>query len=497
MTRHITLTVLILSACAALSPADTFKHRQTGETFTGFLTQKQNKGRTLVYIEKDQNFTPMSLAEYEVTRDDKGRRNSVIFIPVRNEEAIISRDVAQTLADTIVDASNKGPRCIVLEIDSPGGRGDYMKIITTAISNTTNCPVIAYITGGAFGGAYSAAAPVAMACEKIYIAGDAVMGSAAPVVGHTTTAESIAEYQELYGSDMLAGFAPYTASLAANRNRPTALAMALLDKSLEIVEVEGPDGNRAYINKLDLKPQQTIVRTVSKVETRTFTERDANGAATTRDVTQMVLTLRAEQAVTAKLADKLVGSRDELLADLKAADAQITYTRNIEPAVRKYTAARRNVASSLVQVDVLQQRVDQLQAQLDRVDEQIRTTPTTVEQRRYDTNTGYMPRGETFYRGSNRTARRLRNSRVPNTVNRGDRYGQTDSVVVQEPSLAAGQLVDELAFTLGDLIRSYRRVMGLVRRDPGVLPTTVTVDGLQRNLDASVAMQDALMIRFR
>ncbi|MBE0534824.1 MAG: hypothetical protein IH624_04080 [Phycisphaerae bacterium] len=492
MSRHITLSILILAVCAAVSGADTFKHRQTGETFTGFVTQKENQGRTLVYSEKDKNFSPLPLAEYEVTRDNHGRRNSVVFIPIRNEEAIISQDVAQTIADTIVDASNKGPRYIVLEIDSPGGRGDFMKIITTAIAATDNCPVIAYISGGPFGGAYAAAGPVALACEKIYIAGDAVMGSAAPVVGRNATAENVAEYQELYNSDTLAGFASYTASLAAKRNRPLPLAMALLDKSIEIIEVDGPDGNRVFIPRPDLKPQQTIVRTVSKIETKTLTERDAGGATTVREITQMVLTLRAQQAVAAKLADKLVGSRDELLADLGAADAQITYTRGVENAVRKYVAAKRNVQSELVQVDYLQQRTEQLQAQLNRLDEQVRTNPTTIEQRRYDTGLG----GETFYRGTERSLRRVRETRVP-TASRRSGLGRTDSVVIQEPSAAAGQLVNELAMTLADLVRSYRRVIGLVRRDPGVLPTTVTIDSLQRNLDAAIAMQNALMIRFR
>ena len=145
MSRQIALIVLVFAFCVALCPADTFKHRQSGEVFHGFVTQKQSREKTLVYVEKDKSFKPLPLAEYEVTRDDKGRRNSIVVIPIRFEEAIISKSVAQTIAKMIVDASNKGPRYILLEIDSPGGRGDYMKMISAAISGTTNCPVIAYI----------------------------------------------------------------------------------------------------------------------------------------------------------------------------------------------------------------------------------------------------------------------------------------------------------------------------------------------------------------
>jgi len=59
------------------------------------------------------------------------------------------------------------------------------------------------------------------------------------------------------------------------------------------------------------------------------------------------------------------------------------------------------------------------------------------------------------------------------------------------------QLVDELAYTLANLIGEYRRLSGLVRRDPGALPTTLTMDGLQRRLDTAIARQRNLMIRFR
>ena len=41
-----------------------------------------------------------------------------------------------------------------------------MKIVTNAITETNNCPVIAYITGGDFG-AHTRRGP-GLACEKIY-----------------------------------------------------------------------------------------------------------------------------------------------------------------------------------------------------------------------------------------------------------------------------------------------------------------------------------------
>ena len=496
MSRQIVLIALIIAFCVALCPADTFKHRQSGEVFYGFLTQKQSRGKTLVYVEKDKAFKPLPLAEYEVTRDEKGRRNRIIVIPIMYEEAIVSRAVAQTIARMIVEASNKGPRYIILEIDSPGGRGEYMKMISATISGTTNCPVIAYISGGPYGGAYSAAATIALACEKIYIAGDAVMGSVAPVMGRSPAAENVTEFYELFNSDNLAGYGSYVASLAANRQRPAALAMAMLDKSMEIIEVEDPDGNRKFVNKTDRNPQEKIVRTISRTETHSVTETTDSGT-TTRDIMKMVLTVGADEAVGAGMVDKVVGSRNEILADLGAADAGITYARTIQAAVKKYVAVKRNVNKCVAQIDFLQQRVDQLRAQLDLADEQIRTNPTTRQRRNYDGGydpyNGYGLGRERFYRGTDRS----RNSRGSRSSTRRDGFRGSESVMAFEPSAAMFQLVDELAYTLADLIGEYRRLMGLVRRDPGALPTTLTIDGLQRRLAAAVALQRNLMMRFR
>jgi len=495
MSRQIALIALIIAFCVALCPADTFKHRQSGEEFYGFLTQKQSRDKTLVYIEKDKAFKPLSLAEYEVTRNEKGRRNSVIVIPITYEEAIVSRAVAKTIAKTIVDASNKGPRYIILVLDSPGGRGEYMQMISAAITSTTNCPIIAYIPGGPYGGAYSASATIALACEKIYIAGDAVMGSVAPTLGRSPTAENVAEYYELFNSDNLAGYGSYVAALAANHQRPAVLAKAMLDKSMEIVEVKDPDENKKFINKKDKKPQEAILRTISRAEAHSVTETTDRGT-TTQDIVKMVLTIGADEAVGAGLVDKVVGSRDELLADLGAADAGITYVRTIQSAVKKYAAVKQNVIKSVAQIEFLQQRVDELKAQLNLADEQVRTNPATRQRRSYDGSydpyNGYGRGTDQVYSSS-----RGRNSRRPrNSINRRNSSRGSESVMAFEPSAAMFQLVEELAYTLTDLIGEYRRLIGLTRRDPGVLPTSLTMDGLQRRLAAAAALQRNLMMRF-
>jgi len=304
------------------------------------------------------------------------------------------------------------------------------------------------------------------------------------------------EFYELFSSDSLAAYSSYVATLAANRQRPAALAAAMLDKSMEIIEVEDPDGNRRFINKADRSPQEAVIRTVSKTESHSITETTESGT-TKREVMKMVLTIRADEAVRAGMADKVVASRREMLEDLGAGDAGITITRSVDTAIKKYVALKRNVDQSISQIDFLEQRVGELQAQLDRADEQVRTNPTTRERRSYgggyDPYDGYGIGRERFYRGTDRL-RGLRSRR--NTTRRGG-YRGSESVLMFEPSGGMLQLVDELAYTLANLIGEYRRLSGLVRRDPGALPTTLTVDGLQRRLDTAIARQRNLMIRFR
>ncbi len=84
MAKHIYSIASILLAVSVSCPADTFKHRQTGEIFHGFATQKTIGSRTRVYIAEQEHFKPVVLAEYEVTPDPQGRGNHVFIIPLNS-----------------------------------------------------------------------------------------------------------------------------------------------------------------------------------------------------------------------------------------------------------------------------------------------------------------------------------------------------------------------------------------------------------------------------
>mgnify|MGYP000023413416 CR=1 FL=1 len=462
MTRHITLaTVVIL--CTAICCADTFKHRETGEVFNGFATQKSIGNRTRVYNADLKTFKPLVLGQYDVTPNARGRRNNVIVMPLKQAEVLLSKAVSEALANAIVDASNKGPRFIVIEIDNPGGRGEYMKHISTTITKTFNCPTVAYISGGTYGGAYSAATAVALACDKIYIAPQAVMGSVAPPVGMATGHEDPQSAVETYSPKNLSAYNSYVAALAEQNNRPGAIAMAMLDRSIEVIEVADKNGKRSFINRADRRPDQSIVRSLTR---------------TTGQGAEAVLTLTPSDAVAGGIAEKVVGSLPELLTDMGAADAKLIRGGQVDKTIRKFIAARRNLGEILASIDYLQKRADELESQLnEREKQELQNT----RQREY-----------------RRDSSGRRSSRIysyDGDIRRRRGRGETEIVTRSEPMVDTLRLRDELALVLNDLIIGYNKAIALARRWPGALPQNMTLRTLEQRLISAQTLQNDVVFR--
>jgi ATP-dependent protease ClpP protease subunit len=469
MTRQIAFISVAILLCAALCTADTFKHRPSGDVFHGFATQKSIGNRTRVYNDELKSFKPINLAEYDVTPNAKGRRNSVVVIPLNQGEVLLSKVISEALGKAIVDASNKGPKFIVLEIDSPGGRGQYMKDISTTIAKTRNCPIVAFINADKFGGAYSAAAVVALACEKIYISQDATMGAVAPPLGSATGYEDNQTNIETYSSKNLSTYNNYVAALAEKKNRPGAVAMAMVDRNIGAIEVTDKNGqNRDIINRADRRPNQTIVRTWAQA-----TGQDGEAA----------LMLTPSDAVYTRMADKVVSSLSDLLADMAAADAKLIKSGQVNKTVRKFLAARRSLNEVLASVDYLQKRTDQLEWQLNKRETQ--ELDSTVER---EVRSGRPGRGRQRASTSGQQVYFPKGSR-------SRRPNQTETVTGTEPMVATMRLRNELSLVLTDLIRSYNRAIGLARRWPGALPLDMTLQTLENKLVAARTLQNDVVYR--
>ena len=481
--KHIVAVILVL--LVGLSGADTFKHRETGEVFHGFATQNQRQGKTLVFVSEENTFKPLSLSEYDHTPDNKGRRDVVYVLAVDQPEILLSKVVSDALAQRIIDVSNQGPLLIVLAIDNPGGQGAYMRTVANAVMQTTNCPVVAFVQGQKHGGAYSAATVLALACEKVYVAPGAVMGSVAPLVSRI---QGMTEGQGLamYSPEYLASYGAFVASLAERKGRPPVVAKALVDRTLDVVEVEDPYGAKAVIDVKDRSTNQKVLRHLTQVSEPIHG--DTTGTGSSVATASFVLTLTANQAKELGLADEVIGSVEEITRGMGLEPERIVQSRPVDQAVKQYVATKRNIEQSLATIARLETRVEDLQRQVGQLEEQIRQGTMTRELRqgdRYyystDRDGGY---NDPYRYYQDRTLRSRRYDR------RRGGTGRTETLRAEQPMLSPAVVYRELMVTSNDLIREYRRVLNMGKRFPGALPLDMPLTVIQQRLDTAIALQN-------
>jgi hypothetical protein len=506
---------MVLAAVAGLAlsvNADTFKNKQSGETFYGFRTQKSSANQTLVYNDTTKKLTPLNLRDYDVAMDDKGRRNSVVMVSITDAEALLSEAVAKIISEAIVKASNTGPRFVLLKIDNPGGRGEYMKELCSTVSKTDNCKVVAYIPGGSFGGAHSAAAVMALACDKIYIAPNASISSIAPFVDMPSE-----DFVKMYSSDTLASFSIFAATLAEQHQRPALIAKSLLDKRLSLVEVTDTDGRTSIIEKNLRQPTQTIVKTICEGFSESLEQPAASANAKPSsstippDIHNRVLNLTAGDAVRLKLADRVVNSVQDVLSEMNAADAQVANAPGIETAVKQFAAAQKNIRQRLAKIEFLETRTATLEEQLNTVEQQIRTTPATRTQTRNSRGRVYTSDGKYHSSNSENVVTGYSKNATDNRYATNDnRYadnvggthpdtvgGMTDSETVTsaESSAVVNQTKVELSYVLTDLISEYRQTINTAKRWTGALPAEIQMQTLEKNMNSAMALAENLRRR--
>ncbi|RKY13927.1 MAG: hypothetical protein DRP52_01480 [Planctomycetota bacterium] len=476
------IRVAILFICVSFSVADTFKHKESGEVFSGFATQKVTGGKTLVYNADESKMAPVVLSDYDITSDSKGRRNTVSLLLLNQPEVFLSDVVSKKAAAAITDTSNKGPQAIILQIDGPGGRGDAMKTIADAVSQTTNCPVIAYISEGA----YSAAAVVALACDKIYINSTAGIGAVSSGAGGIVGDQSYGESLSIYSSDTLLSYTPLVTALAREHSRPELLAKALIDKRVSIIEVANIDGSRAFVGKDDRQATQTLIRTVCEGMSA-----DKSDTVSPADIIGKVLNLTAQDAVELSLADGIAKSVREIPAAIGVAEAKITLVSGIEKVIKKYNTIRRNIADGLFRIEQYEADIEILSNQFSTIDNQLRTGTQTRELSRGEAGYRSSRSRQTFGSDYDQDADGIaRSGRSRNTDRDSLPHAQT--ITTEEPRVRIEMVYDQLITALRDVVSEYRRTLNLVKRWPGGLPPKVSRAMLQKDMDSASVELDRL-----
>jgi ATP-dependent protease ClpP protease subunit len=284
-----------------MAVGDTFIPKSGGSALHGYLTSQTEGAKTIV-VTQEQGQLSVNLSDYKIQPDSQGRKPHVAVISIPGVIELEMETAAFEKA--VVEEADRGPLCIVVEIDSPGGRVDLVKRMCSALSSAKYCPTVAYVRGGKHGGAYSGGAVVAMACPKLYMAKDTAIGAASMIL-HTDKSGPMDLKKVLgeeVGEKMNSAWRNYVGSLAELNNRPGLLAKAMVDKDIAVVEVEH-NGKRQFVEPFNQQTGDKVVKTWSR-----------KGS---------ILTLTAMEAVQCGIADGTAASRNELLSAMKVASAAI------------------------------------------------------------------------------------------------------------------------------------------------------------------------------
>jgi membrane-bound ClpP family serine protease len=319
------LLVLLLAVVRFVAGSDSFTHNTTGQVLHGYRTGRIEDGLAVVYTIQ-QGFTKLDLSEWVVSMNHLGRKHQVVVISL--DGPLDLQVVSEALHRAISEASEAGAVLILLEIDSPGGRTEYIERLCDLIIRIDYCPVTAFVRGGRFGGALSGASAVALACDKICMAPNTTIGAASLVKSYSAVSEdrlSIAWEQ-------------YLAWLAQRRNCPGLLARAMVDKDISVIEIIR-DGKRLFIDPAEKEPNDVFVSR--------WTESGS------------LLTLTAVEAVQCGIAESVVADRSELLQKIGAASAEIVVRddaaeaeRTFRKAKLKFARLRRSLDANIKQLEL-------------------------------------------------------------------------------------------------------------------------------------------------
>jgi len=194
---------------------------------------------------------------------------------------------------------------VALEIDSPGGDLDLASRISRGVERLTADTTVAFITGKKHRGAFSAAAMVALSCDRVYMAPSTCIGAATPY--------RVTKLGPVLDEKMISAISAMFRGLATKHGRSPVLAAAMVDPDIEVCEAMVGGKKRLlsgdeYLRLLfktpkSSNPQVKLLRRVS-----------AKGK---------LLTLTAEEAKSLGLIDGLVRTRAELLRTIGLGDALV------------------------------------------------------------------------------------------------------------------------------------------------------------------------------
>ena len=255
------LTLAVLGTfllCTADASAARLKHKETGEIITGTVT-KQKINKMTVFKLEDGGTKFITFDEWEVLEADpepaeaeppaalpaegasaptaavptvapkpeKTPVTKVYILPVSG--AIEHYAMVEALQKGAADAKKRGASVVIFRLNTPGGRIDLGEKIVDLVQQVDDwATTVAWVKGDE-NRALSCGAFIALATQKIFMAPGTTLGAATPF----RTGLWGAEIDEKLTSAFRARFR----SLAQQRGHPVAIADAMVDNSVSVVQV--------------------------------------------------------------------------------------------------------------------------------------------------------------------------------------------------------------------------------------------------------------------
>jgi ATP-dependent protease ClpP protease subunit len=222
-----------------------------------------------------------------------GEQKSQVVCFAQVDGALENDLILVAVKRSCAQAKRVGAHIVVFEIDTPGGRLDVMQEICAQIEKLAPAKTVAYIRGGPSGGAFSAGAVLAVACDEIYMAPGTAIGAAAPVIVGKKKVNPVAQ-------KAVSAIAARMRSLAEKNGHPPKIAGAMVDADIELRET-------------NVGGRQTFLSIDKAAQTEPQGQVELGDWITTKG---KLLTLTAAEATRLGFAAGLVSSRRELLAAL-------------------------------------------------------------------------------------------------------------------------------------------------------------------------------------
>jgi membrane-bound serine protease (ClpP class) len=152
-----------------------------------------------------------------------------VIIPLKGD---IEPSKTVFLRRSIDSALSQGAEVLIFEINTFGGRVDSALEMATLIGAVEAAKTVAYISADSesLGVSWSAGALISLACDEIYMESGTSLGAAAPV--YLNQGESVAASEK-----EVSAVRTQLAALAEKNGYPRGVALAMVDKDEELLEV--------------------------------------------------------------------------------------------------------------------------------------------------------------------------------------------------------------------------------------------------------------------